>query len=104
LGIILKFALLALGVALVAWNALATLTVVRDRQLEFRQKALQIVFVWFIPVVGASLVWFLIRQQRTERSSTNLSDSLPGDGDFFRNDSAADGFSSGEGGADGGSH
>ena len=96
--------LIALGLAVFAWNTVVTIGVLRTAQYELVQKVLQIVLTWVVPIVGACLVGFLLREHRTERLAANLSDDLLGTGDYVRNESASEGFGSAEGGADGGSH
>lgn len=98
----MRMALTALGLALIVWNTVVSVSVLRAGLYEGVQKALQIVLIWILPLIGPALVWYLLKEHRTERATTVLPDNLLGTGDYYRNDSAADGLGSAEGGADGG--
>ena len=52
-------ALILLTVLLVGLNSAATYVLVRSQRYERRQKLFQAILVWFVPIVGALLVWSL---------------------------------------------
>jgi hypothetical protein len=58
---ILLFALLVL-------NVRASIAVLRDGTVTVSQRAVQLAFVWFTPVIGASLALYL-RRKHPERGS-----------------------------------
>lgn len=73
-------ALTLLVVLLVAFNSSATYALVRSQRYDGRQKLLQVLLVWFVPIVGALLVWSLVRDTHTDRVTTDLADRAGLDG------------------------
>lgn len=73
-------ALILLLVLLVALNSSATYALVRSQRYARKQKLLQAILVWFVPIVGALLVWTLARDTPTCRLTTDLTDGAGLDG------------------------
>lgn len=96
-------ALLLFLAVLVAANLVVTSAVARSVSYDKNQRMLQILFVWLAPVIGAFLAWHFLKEYKTERMTTNLSDGYGSDDGVIRNQDAYTESSSAEsGGADGG--
>lgn len=96
--------MLILLAILVAANLVVTVVVARSVSYENKQKRLQFLFIWLVPVIGASLAWHLLREHRTERLTTDLSDKHgSADGVISNQDAYTESSSVESGGADGGS-
>lgn len=72
--------LILLVLLLVALNSYATYALVHSLRYDRRQKLLQFLLVWFVPIVGALLVWSLARDKHTGRVTTDLTDRAGLDG------------------------
>ena len=72
--------LILLAVLLVGLNSAATYILVRSQRYERRQKILQALLVWLVPVIGALLIWTLARDTNENRVTTDLSDRAGLDG------------------------
>lgn len=66
--------LILLTVLLVGLNYAATYVLVRSQRYERRQKLFQALLVWFVPIVGALLVWSLARDTNAGQVTTDLTD------------------------------
>lgn len=73
-------ALILLTILLVGLNSAATYSLVRSQCYDRRQKLFQALLVWFVPIVGALLVWSLARDTKVSRITTNLTDRAGIDG------------------------
>ena len=73
-------ALILLAVLLVGLNSAATYILVRSQRYHRRQKILQALLVWLVPVIGGLLVWSLARDTKADRVTTDLSDRAGLDG------------------------
>lgn len=71
---------LLLAVLLFGMNSAATYILVRSYRFDRRQKTLQALLIWVVPVVGAFLVWSLARDTKTDRVTTDLADKINLDG------------------------
>ena len=92
---------------LAIFNAVVTIVVWRSDAIDLRQRLFQTLFVWVLPILGASLVWSLNRPVRSERATTDLADRVGSsvavdDNIRLRNDAADLGGL--DSGADGGGH
>ena len=76
----MSVALMLLTVLLVGLNSAATYVLVRSQRYDRRQKILQALLVWLIPVIGALLVWSLARDTNANRVTTDLTDRAGLDG------------------------
>jgi hypothetical protein len=75
----MDIALLIAIVAVPLWlNVKATLLVWRDSFCEKPQKVAQLLFVWFVPLVGAIVVWGVHRRDE-KPSGTYPAEKDPGD-------------------------
>ena len=70
----MSVALILLTVLLVGLNSAATYVLVRSQRYQRRQKLFQALLVWFVPIVGALLVWSLARDTNASRLTTDLTD------------------------------
>ena len=73
-------ALLLLTLLLAGLNVVATYVLVGSQRYDHRQKFLQALLVWFVPMVGALLVWSLARDPTASRITTDLADGAGLDG------------------------
>lgn len=73
-------ALILLTVLVFGLNSAATYILVRSHRYDRRQKTLQALLVWVVPVVGALLVWSLARDTKADRVTTDLTDNTGLDG------------------------
>lgn len=72
--------LILLTVLLVSVNSTATYVLVRSQRYDHRQKLFQALLVWFVPIVGALLVWSLARDTKASQITTDLTDRAGLDG------------------------
>jgi len=91
----------ALGAFLIGLNVFATRMLMRSTRYESGQKWAQLFVIWFIPAIGAALVWSLARDPEIERATTDVRDRLGNGGTYENFTSASDASGSG-GGAGGG--
>jgi hypothetical protein len=100
-------ALLGFVALLAIFNAVVTIGVWRSHTNDLRQKLLQTLFVWVVPILGGALTWSLSRPIRSERVATDLADrggsSVGVDDNIRLGNDAADVGGLGSGG-DGGGH
>ncbi len=68
-------ALILLIILILGGNSVATYILIRCRHDERRQKLFQVLFVWFVPIVGALLVCSLAWGTSTNRVATDLTDN-----------------------------
>ncbi len=68
-------ALILLIILVLGGNSVATYILIRCRHDERRQKLFQVLFVWFVPIVGALLVCSLAWDTSTNRVATDLTDN-----------------------------
>jgi hypothetical protein len=91
----------AIGVLALA-NTLTSTAVLRAHTYEPRQKILQVLLVWLLPILGIVFVWSFLRGSATERLTTDLADrtgpSVGLDEHVNVNTNAADVGGFGEGG------
>jgi len=80
LGAFMTVALILLTVLVFGLNSAATYILVRSHRYDRRQKTLQALLVWVVPVVGALLVWSLARDTKADRVTTDLTDNTGLDG------------------------
>ncbi len=73
-------ALILLIILILGGNSVATYILIRSRHDERRQKLFQVLFVWFVPIVGALLVCSLAWDTSTNRVATDLTDNRGLDG------------------------
>jgi len=92
--------LVAIGLVL---NALATFIAIRSPLFENKQKWLQILVIWILPLGGGLLVWYFARDT-LHRKMTASSDGQDGidDGDIRLENYSNDNFGGGDTG--GGDH
>ena len=105
LEVIVGIVLVAIAVALIGLNALATAVVTGSTSYDRRQKLLQCVFIWVVPFVGALMAWSLARETNSERFTTDLTNTYsPDDGNLRLggNSHSADHASGEAGGSEGG--
>ena len=74
LGAFMSAVLILLTVLLVGLNSAATFILVRSQRYDRRQKLFQGLLVWFVPIVGALMVWSLARDTEATRVTTDLTD------------------------------
>jgi hypothetical protein len=70
-----KFGFFIFLVALVIGNLVVTVAVIRSISYDKAQKKLQCLFIWFVPIIGALLAWYLLREHKTKRVTTDVSDT-----------------------------
>jgi len=75
----MEIAFLVFGFLLVAANAVVSFQLSRSTSYDSTQKIGQIMMVWLIPVIGASLVWYFLHDQKVKRQTIDLADRI-GDG------------------------
>src|SRR5574341_262377 len=61
-----RLLLVVVGVVLIAYQAFVSLLVVRFELFESRQRLIQILLIWFLPVLGALVCHAVVRSQRTQ--------------------------------------
>ena len=76
----MELLLISLAIALVALNAFATFRVLTCEDFEPAQKAMQVVVVWLLPLVGALLVLYhsRLRQPQVGIADPGSSQNCPG--------------------------
>ena len=97
--------LVAMAVALIGLNALATAVVTGSTSYDRRQKLLQCAFIWVVPFVGVLMAWSLARETKNERFTTDLTNTYsPDDGNLRLggNSHSADHAGGEAGGSEGG--
>jgi hypothetical protein len=67
-------ALAVLSIFVIGLNVAATYVLVHSLRYDRRQKSIQAVLVWLVPIVGALLVWSLARDTNVSRVTTDLAD------------------------------
>ncbi len=72
----MTYVLLGSFALLVIFNAVVTIAVWRSDAIDMRQRLFQTLFIWVLPILGASLVWSLNRPIRSERVTTDLADRV----------------------------
>jgi hypothetical protein len=50
------------GLLLVIVNVIVTVTVFRSESYDLRQKLLQALVIWLVPIIGAALLWYTVRE------------------------------------------
>lgn len=101
----MKPIVIAALVLLITWNIIATFSVARSDAYDRGQKWLQVMFIWLVPLFGASLAWYFVREHRAALApSTDLTDKHGFDDGCIRFDSAAGEIGVGGSGGDGGGH
>ena len=95
-------ALIAIAVVVLALNVMVSFSLAKNTSYERFQKIAQYALVWLLPLIGALVVHYFLRENQTSlhKAGSHFVDS--GHGDFYRNESAADAFSGNDTGGDGG--
>ena len=61
-------------VCVVAFQVWLTRRVWRSNQYDRRQKIMQTELVWLLPIIGASLVLYVLREDESERPTSQAND------------------------------
>lgn len=97
----MRFLLLLALVGVVAINLKATHVLARSSYYSQKQKIIQLVLVWGLPVIGAILVWSLAAETTSTQITTDLQDHAGyDDGHISLGDASFDGGGDGDGGGD----
>ncbi len=89
--------MLILSLCLIALvNAVVTVAVVRSASYERQQKSMQCILIWLVPVAGAALAWYVLREELRQGTSRGNDGSeyggYPGEGQSqSHHDGGADG-------------
>jgi hypothetical protein len=102
LEILLNIVLIAIAVIVIALNVMVSGSLAKNTSYEPFQKNAQHALVWLLPVIGALVVHFFLRESRTSLNKADSHFVESGLGDGYRNESAADAFSGSDTGGDGG--
>ncbi len=57
------YLLIGTGLLIVLINTVVTIAVVRSTAYERSQKLFQLALIWLLPVVGAALSWYVLREE-----------------------------------------
>lgn len=57
-------AIIIFSSALIFLNVLVTYSVLKDKNIENKQKYFQLLIIWLIPVIGAIIEWYIYRETR----------------------------------------
>ena len=92
-----------LGAILVIANFVVSFRLFQSTSYSTNQKLGQTVIIWLIPVLGASLIWNFLHDERTLRHTTDLADRIGhGDGSGPYQKMESESFGGDSGGVDGG--
>ena len=97
----MKEILLPVAIVLVVLNAAAMHAVLRSREFDRKQKTYQIVFIWLVPVLGATLCLSMAREPHPARPRRGDAGEEIG-AEPARRDSAREGRMGDNAGADSG--
>ena len=75
----MHIALWVVVIALAIVNTVVCFRVLRSASYVPSQKFGQILMIWLVPVVGATLVWNFLREETTTRFTTDLADRFGND-------------------------
>lgn len=83
LDVVVTPLVLAIITSVAVLNAFACVAVARSENYERRQKLLQFVVIWLVPLLGALLSFALVREPKTSRFETDMSNPYtPDDGNL----------------------
>lgn len=61
-------------IALLAANLIVCFRVLRSGSYDVSQKIGQMLMVWGVPILGASVAWYFLKEETTQTHTTDLND------------------------------
>ena len=93
----MELLIVALIVSIIGPNVFSTIVIMRSDEYELRQKILQFLFIWAVPILGALMSWYLARELVVSRMTTNLTGSYAPDDGHLRQGNYSEGDHGGAG-------
>ena len=99
----MHIALWLVVVALIATNLIVCFRILRSGSYVISQKIGQMLMVWAVPLLGASVAWYFLKEETTQTHTTDLYDRTSNADEHLRFEASATRDAGSDGaGADGG--
>ena len=77
------------AVVLIAANLIVCFRVLRSGSYDVSQKIGQMLMVWGVPILGASVAWYFLKEETTQTHTTDLDDRTSNADEHLRFEASA---------------